>query len=248
MGNVNSKVIIITGASSGIGEATAKLLAANGAKVVLAARREDRLQQIVSEIRGSGGEAASFQANVASSKDLQKLAQFALERYGRVDVLVNNAGIMPVSRLSELRVEDWDQMIDVNVKGVLYGIAAVLPIMREQKSGHIINVSSVVGYAVSPSSSVYSATKFAVRAIAEGLRQEESPESGIRSTIVSPGMVETELQNSVTNPELKKQMGEMLRSLSIPADRIAQAIAYAIDQPADTSVNEIVIRPTAQPM
>ncbi|MCM3697943.1 SDR family oxidoreductase [Paenibacillus macerans] len=247
MENIASKVVIITGASSGIGEATAKLLAANGAKVVLAARREERLRQIAGEIRQAGGEASSFQADVASSEDMKKLAQFAIERYGRVDVLVNNAGIMPVSRLSELRVEDWDRMIDVNVKGVLYGIAAVLPIMREQKSGHIINVSSVVGYVVSPTSAVYSATKFAVRAIAEGLRQEESPESGIRSTIIAPGMVETELLNTVTSPDAK-QMGDMVRSMSIPPGRIAKAIAYAIGQPDDTSVNEIVVRPTAQPM
>lgn len=240
-----SKVVIITGASSGIGEATAKLLAGHGAKTVLAARRIDRLRQIVDEIRQAGGEAISFQADVASSADMKKLAQFAIERYGRVDVLVNNAGIMPVSRLSELRVEEWDRMIDVNVKGVLYAIAAVLPAMREQKSGHIINVSSVAGHAVSPTSSVYSATKFAVRAIAEGLRQEESPESGIRSTIIAPGMVDTELLNTVTSPEVK-QMGEMIRGMSISPDRIAKAIAYAIDQPDDTSVNEIVIRPTVQ--
>ncbi|MFB5265274.1 SDR family oxidoreductase [Paenibacillus enshidis] len=247
MENIAAKVVIITGASSGIGEATAKLLAANGAKVVLAARREERLQQIVDEIREAGGEAVSFQADVVSAEAMRKLAQFAMDRYGRVDVLVNNAGIMPVSQLSELRVEEWDRMIDVNVKGVLYGIAAVLPTMREQKSGHIINVSSVAGHVVSPTSSVYSATKFAVRAIAEGLRQEESPESGIRSTIIAPGIVDTELVNSVTSPGVK-QLGEMMRGMSISPDRIAKAIIYAIDQPADTSVNEIVIRPTVQPM
>ncbi|MFB9276225.1 SDR family oxidoreductase [Cohnella cellulosilytica] len=242
-----SKVVIITGASSGIGEATAKLLASNGAAVVLAARREDRLRQIAADIRRAGGEADYFQANVASSEEMNMLVRHAVERYGRVDVLVNNAGIMPVSKLRELRVDEWERMIDVNVKGVLYGIAAVLPVMRDQRSGHIVNVSSVAGHVVSPTSAVYSATKFAVRAITEGLRQEESPETGIRTTIIAPGMTETELMNTVSSPEVK-QMGEMLRGMSIPPDRIAKAIAYAIDQPDDTSVSEIVIRPTAQPM
>jgi NADP-dependent 3-hydroxy acid dehydrogenase YdfG len=245
--NYSSKVVIITGASSGIGEATARLLAEHGASVVLAARREDLLRQIVSDIRQSGGNAVSFQADVTSSEDMKNLAQFVIDKYGRVDVLVNNAGIMPVSSLSELRVDEWDRMIDVNIKGVLYAIAAVLPAMREKKTGHIINVSSIAGHVVSPNSSVYSATKFAVRAIAEGLRQEESPVSGIRSTIIAPGIVDTELLNTVTSPEVK-QMSEIIRGMSISPDRIANAIAYAIDQPHDTSVNEIVIRPTIQAM
>jgi NADP-dependent 3-hydroxy acid dehydrogenase YdfG len=245
--NVKSKVVIITGASSGIGEATAKLLAQKGAKLVLAARREDRLQAIVNEIKQEGGEAVYIKADVVSSEDMQKMAQFALKQYGRIDVLVNNAGVMPVSKLHELRIAEWDQMIDVNIKGVLYGIAAVLPTMREQQSGHIINVSSVAGHVVSPNSAVYSATKFAVRAITEGLRQEESPTSHIRTTIISPGVVESELLNTVKSPEVL-EMADYIRSLSISPYRIAGAIAYAINEPEDTGVNEMVIRPTVQSM
>jgi NADP-dependent 3-hydroxy acid dehydrogenase YdfG len=243
--NVKSKVVIITGASSGIGEATAKLLAQKGAKLVLVARREDRLQAIVNEIKQVGGEAVYIKADVVSSEDLQKVAQFALKQFGRIDVLVNNAGVMPVSKLHELRIAEWDQMIDVNIKGVLYGIAAVLPTMKEQQSGHIINVSSVAGHVVSPNSAVYSATKFAVRAITEGLRQEESPTSRIRTTIISPGVVASELLNTVKSPEVL-EMVDYIRSLSISPDRIAGAIAYAINEPEDTSVNEMVIRPTVQ--
>lgn len=238
MENSKSKVIIITGASSGIGEATAKLLAQNGAKVVLAARREDRLQSIVNEIKEAGGEAVYLQTNVASSEDMQKLAQFALNQYGRIDVLVNNAGIMPLSPLNELKVQEWDQMIDVNIKGVLYGIAAVLPTMREQKSGHIINLSSLAGHHVYQTSSVYSGTKFAVRAISEGLRMEESPASQIRSTIISPGLTDTELLNT-DNPVIK--------SMAISPNSIARAIAFAINEPDDVAVNEIIVSPTKLP-
>lgn len=246
MENLKSKVIIITGASSGIGEAAAKLLAQNGAKVVLAARRVERLQAIVNEIERSGGEAVYIQTDVASLEDMQKLAQFALQHYGRIDVLVNNAGIMPASQLQELKVHEWDQMVDVNIKGVLYGIAAVLPAMREQHSGHIINLSSVAGYTVSPTSAVYSATKFAVRAITEGLRQEESPASHIRSTIISPGMTDTELTHTISNPELKA-MANQMNSMAISPYSIARAIAYAINEPDDVGVNEMVIRPTILP-
>ncbi|WP_141501152.1 SDR family oxidoreductase [Paenibacillus luteus] len=247
MENTTSKVVIITGASSGIGEATAKLLAKQGAKIVLAARREDRLQAIVNDIKQEGGEAVYFTTDVTSQQDTQELAQFALKQYGRIDVLVNNAGVMPVSRLNELRVEEWEHMIDVNIKGVLYGIAAVLPAMREQQNGHIINVSSVAGHSVSPTSAVYSATKFAVRAISEGLRQEESPTSNIRSTIISPGITDSELINTVKSPEVQA-MASHFSSLSISPYRIAGAIAYAIHEPEDTGINEIVIRPTAQSM
>jgi NADP-dependent 3-hydroxy acid dehydrogenase YdfG len=246
MENIKDKVIVITGASSGIGEATAKLLAKHGAKTVLAARREDRLQAIANEIRQEGGQAVYIQTDVASSEDMQKLAQFVLKQYGRIDVLVNNAGIMPVSPLSELRVDEWEQMIDVNIKGVLYGIAAVLPIMREQQSGHIVNLSSVAGYHVSPTSAVYSATKFAVRAISEGLRQEESPSSRIRSTIVSPGLTETELMSLITSPD-SKQIADQIKGMGISPYAIARAIAYAINEPDDIAVNEVVVRPTILP-
>ncbi|WP_336773451.1 SDR family oxidoreductase [Paenibacillus sp. MMO-58] len=241
MENMKDKVVIITGASSGIGEETAKLLALNGAKVVLAARREDRLRAVVNDIKQSGGEAASVRADVVSAEDMNSLAQFALDKYGRIDVLVNNAGIMPNSRLDELRVEEWEQMIDVNIKGVLYGIAAVLPIMRGQKSGHIINLTSTAGYQVSPTSAVYSATKFAVRAISEGLRLEESATSGIRSTLVAPGLTQTELFSSIASPEVQA----MVSNLGIAPASIAKAIAYAIGEPDDTLVSEIMVRPTA---
>lgn len=236
MKDLNGKVIIITGASSGIGEAAAKLLAQNGAKVVLAARREDRLQAIANEIAQEGGEAAYFKTDVTSAEDIQKLAHFALKQYGRIDVLVNNAGIMPLSQLNELKIQEWDQTIDVNIKGVLYGIAAVLPIMREQQSGHIINISSLMGHKVIPTTAIYSATKFAVRAISEGLRQEESPTSHIRSTNISPGMTATGV------------LSEYEDYPSISPYSVARAIAFAINEPDDAGINEIVIRPTLQPL
>ncbi|MFC3745246.1 SDR family oxidoreductase [Paenibacillus sp. GCM10012306] len=246
MDNTRDKVVIITGASSGIGEATARLLAEKGAKVVLAARREERLKVIVEEIKQSDGEASYITADVVSAEDLQQVAQFALDQYGRIDVLVNNAGIMPVSVLNEMRVTDWDQMVDVNIKGVLNGIAAVLPIMREQQSGHIINISSVMGYEVSPTSAVYSGTKFAVRAITEGLRKEESPASHIRTTLIAPGITETELFGTVTSPAVQA-MAEHMGGLAISPYSIARAIAFAVNEPEDTSVNEMIIRPTLQP-
>lgn len=246
MENIVSKVVLITGASSGIGEATARLLAWKGAKVVLAARRADRLQTITDEIRQAGGEAAFIQADVVSAEEMTKAAEFALQQYGRIDVLVNNAGVMPVSRLAELRTGEWERMIDVNLKGVLNGIAAVLPHMRSRYSGHIINVASVAAYEVNATSSVYSATKTAVRAISEGLRKEESSSSNIRSTIISPGMTESELMDSITSPEVQA-MAAHFSSMAISPNSIARAIAYAINEPEDTSVNEIVIRPTLHP-
>ncbi|PLR66334.1 MULTISPECIES: SDR family oxidoreductase [Bacillaceae] len=234
MENLKSKVIIITGASSGIGEATTKFLAKNGAKVVLAARREERLNTIVNEINKEGGQAVYRKTNVTSSEEMLKLSQFALEQYGRIDVLINSAGIMPNSPLNELKIHEWDQMIDVNIKGVLYGVASVLPTMREQQSGHIINISSLMGHKVVPNTAVYSATKFAVRAITEGLRQEESPTSHIRTTNISPGMTATGVL-----PEYQDYP-------SISPYSVARAIAFAINEPDETGVNEIVIRPTLQ--
>ncbi|NQX61218.1 SDR family oxidoreductase [Paenibacillus qinlingensis] len=244
MDNIQNKVVIITGASSGIGEATAKLLAQSGAKVVLAARREERLHMIVNEIKQAGGEAVSIKADVVSTDDMQNLAKFALGAYGRIDVLVNNAGVMPSSRMNELRVDEWDHMIDVNIKGVLYGIAAVLPIMREQHSGHIINLSSTSGYQVSPTSAVYAATKFAVRAISEGIRLEESATSGIRSTLIAPGLTKTELFDSITSPEVQA-IANQISGLGISPSSIARAIAFAINEPDDTLISEIMVRPTA---
>ncbi|MBM7566420.1 SDR family oxidoreductase [Paenibacillus sacheonensis] len=244
MENVQHKVVIITGASSGIGEATAKLLARNGAKVVLAARREERLHAIVNDILAAGGEAVAVRADVVSAADMQQLAKFTLDTYGRIDVLVNNAGVMPNSRLNELRVEEWDQMIDVNVKGVLHGIAAVLPVMREQQSGHVINLSSTSGYQVSPTSAVYAATKFAVRAISEGLRLEESAASGIRSTVIAPGLTNTELFDTITSPEVQAFASQLSGKGIAPAS-IARAIAFAINEPDDSLISEIMVRPTA---
>lgn len=245
MENIESKVVIITGASSGIGETTAKLLARYGAKLVLAARSGDRLAALAKEIESAGGKAVYKPTDVTSAEDMQALARYAIDKYGRIDVLVNNAGIMPNTPLSELKVQDWDRMIDVNLKGVLYGIAAVLPTMRAQQSGHLINVSSLLGHKVAPSTVVYSATKFAVRAITEGLRQEESPASRIRTTNISPGMVATD--NSMNNlPEEYKAVITPGSGMALSPDSVARAIAYAINEPDDAAINEITLRPTLQ--
>ncbi|WP_214804574.1 MULTISPECIES: SDR family oxidoreductase [unclassified Exiguobacterium] len=238
-----NKVVIITGASSGIGEATAKLLAKNGAKLVLAARREERLQALKEEIEQLGGQAVYQVTDVTKTEQLEQLAKLAQETYGSVDVLVNNAGLMPLSQLHKNKQDEWDTMVDVNIKGVLYGIGAVLPYMRKQKSGHIINISSVAGHEVMPSSAVYSGTKFAVRAITEGLRKEESVDNNIRATIISPGAVDTELKDHITDEDIKQGIGNMQ---AIDADAIARAINYAVSEPDDVSINEILIRPTSQ--
>lgn len=243
MSEIQNKVVIITGASSGLGEATAKRLAASGAKLMLAARREDRLKELVAAIASSGGTATYLVTDVTDRAQVEALAKETLNTYGRIDVLVNNAGLMPLSPLDQIKVEEWDKMIDVNIKGVLYGIAAVLPMMRQQKSGHIINVSSVAGHKVFPGSAVYCATKFAVRAISEGLRLESNGE--IRSTNISPGAVATELTSTITDADTAANMNA-LYEIAIDADAIARAIAYAIEQPGDVDVNEMIIRPTRQ--
>ncbi|MGG2065278.1 SDR family oxidoreductase [Bacillus sp. S14(2024)] len=242
--NVEGKVVVLTGASSGIGEATAKVLAKNGAKVVLAARRGERLQALKENINKQGGTAEFKVTDVTCQKEVEELARFAFNTFGQIDVLINNAGIMPLSYLHERKVAEWDQMIDVNIKGVLYGISAVLPYMREQKRGHIINVSSVTGHIVNKSWAVYSGTKFAVRAITEALRQEEA-KNNIRTTIISPGAVVTELVNTVTNEEIKKDIEEGLQ-IALPPESIANAIQYAISQPENTAINEMIVRPTNQ--
>lgn len=243
MSLIQNKVVIITGASSGLGEATAKRLAASGAKLMLAARREDRLKELVGAIAQSGGTATYRVTDVADRVQVETLAKETLNTYGRIDVLINNAGLMPLSPLDQVKVEEWDQMIDVNIKGVLYGIAAVLPIMRQQKSGHVINLSSVAGHKVFPGSAVYCATKYAVRAISEGLRLESNGE--IRSTNISPGAVATELTSTITDKDTAAGMTQ-LYAIAIDADAIARAIAYTIEQPSDVDVNEIIIRPTRQ--
>jgi NADP-dependent 3-hydroxy acid dehydrogenase YdfG len=244
MSSINNKVIVITGASSGIGEATARLLAEKGAKVVLGARRTERLAQLCEDIRAAGGSAQYQAVDVTSRTDMQAFVDFAVGQYGRVDVIVNNAGVMPLSRLDALKVSEWDQMIDVNIRGVLHGIAAGLPLMQQQKSGQFINIASIGAYTVSPTAAVYCATKFAVRAISEGLRQEVGGD--IRVTVISPGVTESELAESISDEGGRALMREF-RSIAIPAMAIARAIAYAVEQPADVDVSELIVRPTASP-
>ena len=244
MSEIEGKVVAITGASSGIGEATALVLAERGAKVVLGARGSERLAALVERIVGSGGDAAHAPTDVRSREDLSALVALARERYGKVDVLINNAGVMPISPLDELRVDDWDEMIDVNIKGLLYGIAAALPVFRTQGFGHFVNIASTAGFKTVPNQSVYSGTKFAVRAISEGLRQEAGDR--LRVTIISPGLTRTNFADSMTDPEVKTQLEERRDTIAIPPQAIARAIAFAIEQPSEVDVNEIVIRPTAQ--
>ncbi|MGK7876567.1 MAG: SDR family oxidoreductase [Xenococcaceae cyanobacterium] len=243
MSEITDKVIIITGASSGLGEATARRLAKNGAKLMLAARREECLQNLVNEIEQAGGTAKYQLTDVTNRSEVEALVKATLQAYGKVDVLVNNAGLMPLSPLAATKVAEWEKMVDVNIKGVLYGVAAVMPIMQAQKSGHIINISSVAGHKVFPGGAVYCATKFAVKAISEGIRLES--EGIIRSTNISPGAVATELANSITHEETAKGM-DAIYEIAIDADAIARAITYAIEQPDDVDVNEIIIRPTKQ--
>ncbi|EFB40850.1 hypothetical protein pah_c180o034 [Parachlamydia acanthamoebae str. Hall's coccus] len=241
--NLKNKVIAITGASSGIGEATARWLAQQGAKVVIGARRKDRLEKIKNEIQAAGGEVLSFSVDVTKRQEMKAFAEAAVKQYGRLDVFINNAGIMPLSFLAENKVDEWDQMIDINIKGVLYGIAAALPHFQAQNSGHLINISSVAGHIVFPGCAVYSGTKFAVRAISEGFRQEVG--SNIRTTIICPGAVKSELASHITDKHAADSLKPFL-GIAIDAEAIAKAIAYAIEQPAEVDVNEIIVRPTAQ--
>jgi NADP-dependent 3-hydroxy acid dehydrogenase YdfG len=241
--NIQGKVIVITGASSGLGEATARLLAHRGAKLVLGARRLDRLQALAGEL--ALGADAVMQTDVVQPDQVRRLVDHAVQVHGRIDVLLNNAGLMPSSRLDQLHIDEWDQMIDVNIKGVLYGIAAALPHMEAQKSGHIINVSSVAGHKVGAGGVVYSATKYAVRAISEGLRQEVKPYN-IRTTIISPGAVDTDLTHTITDPVVAKGMRQFYEANAIPADSFARTVAFAISQPEDVDINEILFRPTRQ--
>ncbi|WKL56705.1 SDR family oxidoreductase [Asticcacaulis sp. ZE23SCel15] len=241
MENAN-KVVVITGASSGLGEATARLLVQQGAKVVLGARRLDRLKALASELGLS--EDAVVQTDVVDHAQVQRLVDRAITLHGRIDVLINNAGLMPSSMLDKLMIDDWDRMIDVNIKGVLYGIAAALPHMQTQKSGHIINVASVAGHKVGPGGTVYAATKHAVRVISEGLRQEVKPYN-IRTTIISPGAVATELTDTITDPDVAAGMTQVYAG-AISADAFARTVAFAMSQPEDVDINEILFRPTAQ--
>lgn len=241
MPRLNNKVILITGASSGIGEGTARQLAANGARVVLGARRTDRLELIAEDIKMAGGAVRIRALDVADRDNVEAFAAFAEAEFGRIDVLVNNAGVMPLSALSALKIDEWNWMIDVNIRGVLHGIAAVLPRMEAKGHGHIVNVSSVGGFVVQPTAAVYAATKFAVRAISEGLRKECDT---IRCTCVYPGVVESDLANTISDPIARERM-QSYRKIAIQPDAIGRSIQFAIEQPNDVDVNEIVVRPVA---
>ncbi len=231
--NIKGKIIVITGASSGLGEAAARLLSAEGATVVLGARRVERLK------------ALAMATDVTRHDDVKKLVDTAVQKFGRIDVIINNAGLMPQSPLERLKIDEWDRMIDVNIKGVLYGIAAALPHMTRQKAGHIINVSSVAGHKVRGGGTVYSATKHAVRVLSEGLRMEVKPYN-IRTTIISPGAVETELPNTITDPDTAARLNQFYKDTAISPDSFARTVAFAISQPDDMDVNEILFRPTRQ--
>jgi NADP-dependent 3-hydroxy acid dehydrogenase YdfG len=240
MSSIEGKVIVITGASSGIGEATARLLAERGACVVVGARRTERLERLAAEITNAGGSARFRAVDVTSRQDTQALVDFAKAEFGRVDVLVNNAGVMPLSAMTELKVEEWDRMIDVNIRGVLHGIAAVLPDMKARGNGQIVNVASIGAHVVVPTGAVYCATKYAVWAISEGLRQE-NPD--VRVTTISPGVVATELGNDISDASAKGLLAD-LRKKALTPDAIARAIAYAVEQPDEVDVNEVIVRPT----
>ena len=241
---IDGKVVAITGASSGIGEATASLLAERGAKVVLGARNPDRLDAVTARISAAGGEAVTKATDVSTRGDLMEFVSLATATYGQLDVLVSNAGIMPVSPFDELRVDDWEAMVDVNLKGVLFGIAAALPVFRRQGYGHFVNVASTAAFRVTPGQSVYAGTKMAVRAVSEGLRQEAG--ENLRVTIISPGMTSTNFADSITDPVARAELEQRRDVIAMPPAAVARAIAFAIEQPPGVDVGEIVVRPTAQ--
>jgi NADP-dependent 3-hydroxy acid dehydrogenase YdfG len=247
MKQLKNKTAIITGASSGIGEATAHVLSEEGMNLVLAARREDRLNELKEKIESNGGKAIVVKTDVTERDQVDNMAQKAKDKFGSIDILINNAGLMPLSLMKNLHVDEWDQMIDVNLKGVLYCIAAVLPTMRDQQNGHIVNISSVAGRKVMPGSAVYSATKFGVRAISEGLRQELSPSDNIRITAIEPGAVDTELMDTITDEEMKDLVEESFGNIkTLESEDIAESIRYAVTQPNHVDVSEILIMPTEQ--
>ncbi|HXF88176.1 MAG TPA: SDR family oxidoreductase [Xanthobacteraceae bacterium] len=242
--SINNKVAVITGSGSGIGRATALLLASRGARIVLGSRREAQIAAVATEIEAAGGQAVHRPTDVTRREDLQALVQLACEHFGRLDVLINNAGIGPISRFDALRVDDWDAMINVNIRGILYGIAAALPVFRQQESGHIINVVSTAGLKIVPTMGVYGATKNAVRTITEALRQEAG--ATLRVTEVSPGMIATDFIASITDESAKAAVRRRSSAVAIPPEAIARGIAFAIEQPPEVEVGSIVIRPTAQ--
>lgn len=243
MPNIEGKVVVITGASSGLGEAAARALAERGARLTLGARRIDRLRSLAEELQQ--GSDAAVETDVTDANQVKRLVERAVEAHGRLDVIINNAGIMPQAPLERLRIDEWDRMIDVNIKGVLYGVAAALPQMIRQRSGHFINVSSVAGHKVRGGGVVYSATKHAVRVISEGLRQEVKPHN-IRTTIISPGAVDTELPNSISEADVAAGTKQFYAAQAIPADSFARCVIFAIEQPEDVDINEILYRPTVQ--
>ncbi|WP_102958835.1 SDR family oxidoreductase [Mangrovicella endophytica] len=241
---IADKVVVITGAGSGIGRATALHLAASGAKVVLGARREEQIAGVAAEIEAAGGQAAFRRTDVTRRDEVEALVQLACERFGRLDVLVNNAGIGPISRFDALKVEDWDAMIDVNIRGVLHGIAAALPIFGRQKSGHIVNIVSTAGLKIVPTMGVYAATKNAARTITEALRQESGP--NLRVTEISPGFVATDFAASMTDETVRSSIQARMDTMAMPPEAIARAVAFAIEQPPEVEIGSIVVRPTAQ--
>jgi NADP-dependent 3-hydroxy acid dehydrogenase YdfG len=242
---IESKVVVITGASSGLGEATARHLAERGATVALGARRRDRISALADELTTKGYKARAVQTDVTDKQQVKNLVDTAVQEFGRIDVMLNNAGLMPLAPLERLKVDEWDRMIDVNIKGVLYGIAAALPHMKAQKSGHIINVSSVYGHVVDPGATVYCATKFAVRALSEGLRQEVKPYN-IRTTIISPGAVSTELLEHISERDIQAGTKEFVSKIAVGADTFVRTVAFAVNEPDHVDINEILFRPTAQ--
>jgi NADP-dependent 3-hydroxy acid dehydrogenase YdfG len=243
--NITGKVIVITGASSGMGAAAATHLAAKGATVVLGARRSERIEALAVEIAAAGGKATAVVTDVTKREEVRRLLDTAAQTDGRIDVLINNAGVMPLSPLERLKVDEWDRMIDVNLKGVLYGIAAAIPHMKAQGSGHIINLASVAGHKLFAGSAVYSATKFAVRALSEGLR-EEMASSNIRTTIISPGAVRTELLDHISEADVQQANRDYVGEVGLPPETFARLVAFAIAEPEDVAINEILFRPTAQ--
>lgn len=244
MSGIKDKVVAVTGASGGIGEATALLLAERGARLVLGARRSERLAELVARIEKAGGTAVQIRTDVTRQEDVRALVALACERFGRLDVLVSNAGVGTISPLDDLRVDEWDHMVDVNVKGVLHGIGAALPVFRRQNTGHFVTVASTAAFRVVPAMAVYAGTKFAVRAICEGLRQEAG--GSVRVTTVSPGATATDFAEASTNSRVRAEITKMRDDIAIPPDAIARAIAFAVEQPSTVDVNEIVVRPTAQ--
>ncbi len=243
MNTTLDRVVVVTGASSGIGEATARLLAKDGAKIVAVARRKARLDKLVGDIEAAGGQAIALEADVTVFEDMQRTAETAKDTYGRLDVWVNNAGVMPLAPVEMNRIEEWNWMVDVNIKGVLNGVAAAQPIMRAQGSGQFVNISSVAGHLVFPGAAVYCATKFAVRAFGEGIRMES--DGSIRVTNISPGAIKTELTDHIGVPEVKENV-KSLTDIAIDADAVARAIHFAVAQPADVDINEVIIRPSKQ--